>query len=313
MSSAAYLRAFGSYVPEHLVDNAALAARSGRTAETIEKTTGILARRYAASEQSVADLGLAAAQDCLTRAAVDASTVGLILFASGSSERCFPGPAATLAAQLGLAATPAIDLPIASAGSLIGMALAADLVARYGNVLVVAAEIMSRRITDTDPDTAILFGDGAGACLISSDSGPTPAIARIADLALYTDGNFAESLTLAHGGTLSMRGLEVIMQAARKVPRAIADLLAKNNVAADDVQVYLMHQANRNLIAKIAKELRVPEDRFFSNIASFGNTSSASLLIAAAQWSDAASVTGPVVFAAFGAGLQWGALLALPV
>ena len=309
MSSAAYLRAFGSYVPEHLVDNAALAARSGRTAETIEKTTGILERRYAASEQSVADLGLAAAQDCLTRAGVDASEVGLILFASGSSERCFPGPAATLAAKLGLAATPAIDLPIASAGSLIGMALAADLVARYGNVLVVAAEIMSRRITDADPDTAILFGDGAGACLISRDSG----FARIADLALYTDGNFAESLTLAHGGTLAMRGLEVIMQASRKVPRAIADLLVKNNIAADDVQVFLMHQANRNLLAKIAKELMVPEDRFFTNIASFGNTSSASLLIAAAQWSDAASVTGPVVFAAFGAGLQWGALLAVPV
>jgi len=309
MSGAAYLRAFGSYLPEQFVDNAALAVRTGRTAETIEKTTGISERRYAAPVQSVADLGLAAAQDCLARAHVDASAVGLILFASGSSERCFPGPAATLAARLGFTATPAIDLPIASAGSLIGMALAADLVARYGNVLVVAAEIMSRRITDSDPDTAILFGDGAGACLLSRDSG----FARIADLALYTDGNFAESLTLAHGGTLAMRGLEVIMQAARKVPRAIADLLAKNNVAADDVQVFLMHQANRNLLAKIAKELKVPEERFFSNIVSFGNTSSASLLIAAKQWSESATVTGPIVFAAFGAGLQWGALLAVPV
>ena len=309
MSGAAYLRAFGSYLPEQFVDNAALAVRTGRTAETIEKTTGISERRYAAPVQSVADLGLAAAQDCLARAHVDASAVGLILFASGSSERCFPGPAATLAARLGFTATPAIDLPIASAGSLIGMALAADLVARYGNVLVVAAEIMSRLITDSDPDTAILFGDGAAACLITRDSG----FARIADLALYTDGNFAESLTLAHGGTLAMRGLEVIMQAARKVPRAIADLLAKNNVAADDVQVFLMHQANRNLLAKIAKELKVPEERFFSNIVSFGNTSSASLLIAAKQWSESATVTGPIVFAAFGAGLQWGALLAVPV
>ena len=309
MSGAAYLRAFGSYLPEQFVDNAALAVRTGRTAETIEKTTGISERRYAAPVQSVADLGLAAAQDCLARAHVDASAVGLILFASGSSERCFPGPAATLAARLGFTATPAIDLPIASAGSLIGMALAADLVARYGNVLVVAAEIMSRRITDSDPDTAILFGDGAAACLITRDSG----FARIAYLALYTDGNFAESLTLAHGGTLSMRGLEVIMQAARKVPRAIADLLAKNSITADDVQVFLMHQANRNLLAKIAKELKVPEERFFSNIVSFGNTSSASLLIAAKQWSESATVTGPIVFAAFGAGLQWGALLAVPV
>jgi 3-oxoacyl-[acyl-carrier-protein] synthase-3 len=74
-----------------------------------------------------------------------------------------------------------------------------------------------------------------------------------------------------------------------------------------------MHQANRNLLAKIAKELKVPEERFFSNIVSFGNTSSASLLIAAKQWSESATVTGPIVFAAFGAGLQWGALLAVPV
>jgi len=309
MSGTVYLRAFGSYVPEQRVDNAALAARTGRSAETIEKTTGILERHYAATDQSVADLGFLAAQDCLAAIALDPSQVGLLLVASGSGERCFPGPAATIAAKFGWTTTPALDLPFASAGALIGMALAADLVARYGYVLVIASEIMSRRITDADPDTAILFGDGAGACLLSRDSG----FARIADVAIYTDGSFSESLVLPYGGTLAMRGLEVIMQAARKVPRAIADLLAKNNIAAEDVQAFIMHQANRNLLVKIAKELKVSDDRFFSNIASFGNTSSASLLIAATQWSRSNSMTGPIVFAAFGAGLQWGALLALPV
>jgi 3-oxoacyl-[acyl-carrier-protein] synthase-3 len=309
MSGTAYLRAFGSYLPEQRIDNAALAARTGRAADVIEKSTGMVERRYAAADQSVADLGFAATKDCLASANIDASEVGLLLFASGSAERSFPGPAATLAAKLGWTSTPAMDLPYASAGSLIGMALAADLVARYGNVLVVAAEIMSRRISDTDADTAILFGDGAGACLLSRDTG----IARVVDLALYTDGNFAELLVLPHGGTLAMNGLAVIMQAARKVPRAIADLLAKNNIAAEDVQTFLMHQANRNLLAKIAKELKVPEDRFFTNIANYGNTSSASLLIAAAEWSKSTAVTGPIVFAAFGAGLQWGALLAVPV
>jgi 3-oxoacyl-[acyl-carrier-protein] synthase-3 len=308
MNSTAYLRAFGSYLPEQRVDNAALAARTGRPAETIEKTTGILERHYAAADQSVADLGFLAAQDCLAAAKLDPSAIGLLLVASGSAERCFPGPAATIAAKFGWTSTPALDLPFASAGALIGMALAADLVDRYGNVLVVASEIMSRRITDADPDTAILFGDGAGACLLSRESG----FARIADLAIYTDGSFSESLVLPHGGTLAMRGLEVIMQAARKVPRAIADLLAKNNIAATSLQAVLMHQANRNLLAKIAKELKVSDDLFFSNIASYGNTSSASLLIAATQWSKSNAISGPIVFAAFGAGLQWGAILALP-
>lgn len=306
----AYLRAFGSYLPPERVGNDALAARTGREAAKIAETTGILERRYVASDISVADLGLAAANDCLAKAGIAANEVGLILFASGSAERCFPGPASTLAAKLGLTTTPALDLPVASAGSLIGIALAADLAPRYGHVLVVAAEIMSRRIDDADPDTAILFGDGAGACLVSRDAG----FARIADTALFTDGNYAESLQLAHGGTVQMKGLEVIMQASRKIPRAIAELLERNGIAADAVGVFLMHQANANLVRKVAASLKVPAERFFCNIELYGNTSSASLLIAAAEWWDSAAqpLTEPMVLAAFGAGFHWGAVLAMP-
>jgi 3-oxoacyl-[acyl-carrier-protein] synthase-3 len=253
---------------------------------------------------------LAAAKDCLEKAGVDGKEVGLVLFASGSGERCFPGPAAEMAAKMGWTAIPAIDLPVASAGSLIGIAMAADLAERYGNVLVVAAEIMSRRISDADGDTAILFGDGAGACLVSREGG----FARIADTALFTDGNFADSLRLAQGGTLEMKGLAVIMQASRKIPRAISDLLEKNAVAVEDIGTFLMHQANLNLIRKVASTLKVPDERFFSNIERYGNTSSASLLIAAAEWwaLGVTPLTAPVVLATFGAGFNWGAVLVLP-
>jgi len=306
----AFLRAFGCFVPPDVVGNDAIAARTGKDAAAIEKNTGIRERRYAAEGVSVVDLGLAAAQDCLSRAKLDPSEIGLILFSCGSTERSFPGPASPLAAKLGLTTAPAIDLPIASAGSLVGIALAADLVPRYGNVLVVAAEIMSRRISDADPDTAILFGDGAGACLVSRDSG----FARIVDAAIHTDGNYAESLRLAHHGTLEMKGLEVILQASRKIPRAIADLLAKHGRLPEDVGTFLMHQANLNLIRKVAAALKVPEEKFFVNIERYGNTSSASLLIAAAEWRAATPVPdGPIVLAAFGAGFSWGAALAVPV
>src|ERR1700733_10397505 len=165
-----YLRAFGHYLPPLSVSNAALEQRTGRDAASIEKASGILERRYAAEKETVADLGLAAAPSCLVNAGLTAKDIGLILFSSGSAERAFPGPASVLAAKLGLTTTPAIDIPIASAGSLIALALATDLAPRYGNVLVVASEIMSRRISDADPDTAILFGDGAGACIVSSDT-----------------------------------------------------------------------------------------------------------------------------------------------
>jgi 3-oxoacyl-[acyl-carrier-protein] synthase-3 len=169
---------------------------------------------------------------------------------------------------------------------------------------------MSRRISDSDPDTAILFGDGAGACIVSNEKGPL----HIADTALFTDGNYADALQLQHGGSIQMKGLDVIVQASRKIPRSIEDLLIKNKLRPADVSVFLMHQANVNLIRKVATALQAPEDRFFRNIDRYGNTSSASLLIAASEWHAANPTppTTPIVLAAFGAGFNWGAILALP-
>jgi 3-oxoacyl-[acyl-carrier-protein] synthase-3 len=305
-----YLQAFGHHLPSHIVTNADLEKRTGRPAASIEKASGILERRYAAESETVADLGLAAANACLENASLTRQDIGLILFSSGSAERAFPGPASVLAQKLGLTATPSIDIPVASAGSLIAIAFANDLTPRYGNVLVVASEVMSRRISDADPDTSILFGDGAGACIVSPEKGPL----RIADTALFTDGNYAEALQLQHGGVIQMKGLDVIVQASRKIPRSIEDLLTKNNLKPADVSVFLMHQANVNLIRKVATALSVPEDRFFRNIDRYGNTSSASLLIAASEWQAAnpRPPTAPIVLAAFGAGFNWGAILALP-
>jgi 3-oxoacyl-[acyl-carrier-protein] synthase III len=306
-----YLRAFGHYLPARIVTNADLQARTGRSAASIEKSSGILERRYAAEGEAVVDLGLAAANACLANANLSANDIGLILFSSGSSERAFPGPASVLAQRLGLTTTPAIDIPVASAGSLIAIAFAADLAARYGNVLVVASEIMSRRITDSDPDTAILFGDGAGACVVSKDAGANGL--RIADVSLSTDGNYAEALQLPHGGAIQMKGLDVIVQASRKIPRSIVDLLEKNGRKAGEISVYLMHQANVNLIRKVATALEVPEERFFRNIANYGNTSSASLLIAASEWraTNPEPPAAPVVLAVFGAGFNWGSILVM--
>jgi 3-oxoacyl-[acyl-carrier-protein] synthase-3 len=314
-----YLQAFGHHLPIRIVSNADLEQRTGRTAASIEKASGIHERRYAAESETVADLGLAAANACLKNANLTAKDIGLILFSSGSAERTFPGPASVFAQKLGLTATPAIDIPVASAGSLIGLAFANDLAPRYGNILVVASEIMSRRISDADPDTAILFGDGAGACLVAPDPGSNEKGAlRIADSLLWTDGNYADALQLQHGGAIQMRGLDVIVQASRKIPRSIEDLLARNQLKPADVGTFLMHQANVNLIRKVATALGVPdsdsEARFFRNIQRYGNTSSASLLIAASEWyaANPAPPTSPIVFAAFGAGFNWGAVLALP-
>jgi 3-oxoacyl-[acyl-carrier-protein] synthase-3 len=305
----AFLQAFGAYLPSRVVDNHELAAETGVDAEWILRATGIAERRFAAADESVATLGVRAARNCLENAGVLARDIGLLLVASSSAEHRFPGPASAIGAGLGINGVPAIDLPIASAGSLFGMALAAHLAPAYGLVLVVASEAMSRVVSRHPAyrDSAILFGDGAGACLIGAASG----FAEIRDSLLASDGDFAEALRLYLDAPLYMDGKTVIMHAARKIPRAIGQLLERNGVPPTAVEAFLMHQANLNLITGVARSLGVAEERFFRNIQRYGNTSSASLLIAAAEWHQQhPSPAGPLVFAAFGAGLHWGALLA---
>jgi len=307
----AFLRAFGSWLPPRRVTNAELAPRLGASPEWIFDATGIEERRYAGDEDSVAGIGVLAARDCLESAGATASELGMILVASGSSSRFCPGPASQVAAQLGLASTPALDIPVASCGSLIALALAAQTAPAVGRVLVVGTEIMSRLVEPTPEgkDTAILFGDGAGACLVDADKG----FARIADWILSTDGTAAEILKV-EDGRLKMDGRSVILHASRKLPRVIDEVLKRHNIDAAEVEAFLLHQANLNLIARVAASLKAPQERFFANIARYGNTSSASLLIAASEWhrTRPAPVSGPVVLAAFGAGLNWGAMLALP-
>jgi 3-oxoacyl-[acyl-carrier-protein] synthase-3 len=157
-----------------------------------------------------------------------------------------------------------------------------------------------------DPNTAVLFGDGAGAALVSARPGPW----EILDAVLHSDGQYRDSLSFDWSAPLRMNGLSVILQAARKLPSSIEEVLTRQKVAAADVEVFLLHQANQNLLVRVAKSLGVPAERVYSNVARYGNTSSASMLIAAAEWSQANPVAGPVVFSAFGAGFHWGALLA---
>jgi 3-oxoacyl-[acyl-carrier-protein] synthase-3 len=306
-----YLRAFGSWLPSRRMTNADLSPLLDVTPDWIMEVSGIAERRYAETDDTVASIGILAAKDCLEKAGIAAADLGMILVASGSADRFCPGPASQIAYGLGLATTPALDIPVASAGSLIGLILAARMAPDLGRILVVGTEIMSRRITLTseNKNTAILFGDGAGAALIDADSG----FARITDFCLYTDGNSAEILTL-QDGAFFMDGQAVIMHASRKMPRAIQELLTRNQIEAAQVETFLLHQANLNLIIRVANALKTPKERFFANIAGYGNTSSASLLIAADEWHRAHSspLTGPLIFSAFGAGLNWGALLALP-
>jgi 3-oxoacyl-[acyl-carrier-protein] synthase-3 len=304
----AFLKCFGSYVPERVVSNDEAGSLSGVNADWIRNVSGIEERRYAAEGESVVDMGVRAAENCFARNGQH--EIGMLLVASGSCERRFPGPACQIAQKLNLGEIPALDLPMASAGSLFGLALADRLCETAGDILVIGSEKMSA-VVGLDPanrSTAVLFGDGAGACVVSAKSGK----ARILNTLIQTDGSFAEDLRLEFGKPLEMNGRSVILQASRKVPRAICQALSACGHEVSEVHRFLMHQANQNLIVRVAEALGVPEQKFFSNIRSYGNTSSASLLIAASEWlvQEGLSTGQLVVFTAFGAGYNWGALIA---
>jgi len=304
----AYLHAFGAHIPERVVTNAELAERTGKTAEWIESASGIQERRWAAPDTSIAAMGVAAAESCLKTADFPTNKIGMLIVASGSGARGFPGPAAAIADRLCLLSVPALDLPMASAGSLFGLALAMRLTETYGDILVVASEKMSPlcETEPLDPNTAILFGDGAGAALVSS----RPGRWRMLDAALHTDGQYREDLAFDGTGPLRMNGLTVILQAARKIPASIEEVLARQNLSAQQVTAFLLHQANLNLLTRVAKALNVGPEKIFANVQRYGNTSSASMLIAATEWAETNPGKGPIVFSAFGAGFHWGALVA---
>jgi 3-oxoacyl-[acyl-carrier-protein] synthase-3 len=306
----AFLRAFGRYLPARKVRNEELAAKLGVTAKWIENASGIQERRFAAEGESVADLALHAARDCIERAQISVPDLGMIIVASGSAERQFPGPGVEVAHRLGMQDAPALDLPMASTGALHGIVLAEKLAAPYGNILVVAAECMSKVVMrePLDRNSALLFGDGAGACLVSPDGG----VARIRDSILCTNGAYSEDLKLDFCKPLDMNGSTVILHAARKLPQVVRDLLGRNSLNPSEIEAYVLHQANQNLLERFARALQVPAEKVYSNIRRYGNTSSASMLIAAAEW-NAAGILTPgalLVLAAFGAGFHWGAVLA---
>jgi 3-oxoacyl-[acyl-carrier-protein] synthase-3 len=305
----AHLAGFGAALPEAVVTNLALAEEFQVTEEWILSVSGIRERRRAAEGESPAALAEIAARKALEGAALSPSGLGAILVGSGSSPRQFPGISADLQRRIGALGIPAFDVPLASAGGLVALALAVDLAPRYGPVLVVGAEVMSR-VLDRPPrskETAILFGDGAGACVVAPGPGPV----EVTDARFASDGSLGDDLSLDAGGPLVMNGRTVILQASRKLPAAVRDVLGRAGLSPSDVDLFVFHQANLVLLRQVAKTLGVEESRLFVNVDRYGNTSAASLLIALAE-AHGQGLLSPgrrVVLGAFGAGFSWGAAL----
>ena len=304
----AHLAGLGHALPDRVVPSGELASLLGVSEEWILGACGIRERRWLSEGESVAELAGRAARAALDAAALPPERLGAIVVGTGSAPRSFPGVSADLQRLLG-AGGAAFDVPLASVGGLFALALAVDLCARTGPVLAAAAEEMSRVLLRAPlaKETAILFGDGAGACVVAPGAGAIDLV----DVRLGGDGTFADALSLAPGGPLVMDGRTVILQASRKLPGAIRAVLEPHGLAPADVDLFVLHQANLNLLRGVARSLGVGEEKLCVNVDRLGNTSAASVLVALSE-AHAEGRLRPgarVVLAAFGAGFSWGAAL----
>jgi 3-oxoacyl-[acyl-carrier-protein] synthase-3 len=215
---------FAAHLPQRRVDNAELGAALGVDPLWITKACGIEERRYAAPGETVVDLAEHAARACLEACGMQAADLGAIIVGTGTPPRVFPGVSASLQQRLGNTRAFAFDLHLASIGGMAALALACDLTRRMGPVLVVAAEKMSERIQRHPcKETSILFGDGAGACLVVPGRGPL----RVVDWQMAGDGSHADDLCMAWDGPLVMHGRAVTLQAIHQLQETVATLCAK--------------------------------------------------------------------------------------
>lgn len=295
----------GVALPDREVSNARLAQRLGVTEEWIFSRTGISTRRAACVGEDPASLGAVASRDALASAQVEVADVDMIVCATITSTMRFPSTGCLIGAALGTQA-PAWDLNAGCSGFLFALAQA-DALVRSGSarrVLVVGADVMSRITDPDDAATAILFGDGAGAVVVESseqhDLGP---------FQLHSDGARPELLYTDDRDRVRMKGREVYRAAVNAMSSAVAEVAAAAGLVIQAIDLVVAHQANQRILDAVVERVGLSETQAFSNIASYGNTSAASIPLALfeAQQDGRMSSGDVVIITAFGAGLCWGA------
>ena len=294
-------------LPAEVVTNAPIAAHLGVDERWIVARTGVLERRRAGSELTLTDLAAAAGVSALERARVDAGELDLVLVATFTADRLLPNAAPLVADRLGASKAGALDLGAACTGFLSGLGLAASQVevGRADAVLVIGAELMSRVVDRDDRRTAALFGDGAGAAVV------TPGGAgRIGPVVLRADGAHAGYITATHDERLlRMRGQDTFRAAVVRMSQCTLEALDAAELGLDDIDLFVYHQANARITAAVGERLGLPAERVLDCIARYGNTSAASIPIALAE-AEADGRLRPgtrALLAAFGAGLAFGA------
>jgi len=310
----------GGYLPERVVTNAELEKTVDTTDAWIRERTGIEQRHIAAEDEFTLDLAENASRFALEAASVKFEDIDLIIVATTTADQVFPSTACLLQSRLGIHGCPAFDVQAVCTGFVYALSVA-DQFMRTGaakNALVVGAETFSRIIDWSDRNTCVLFGDGAGAVVLTRDTKP-----GILSTHIHADGDYAKllhvpkgvsnNLAAVQGGTayVEMAGSDVFKMAVKTLGRIVDETLEANNMQKSDVDWLVPHQANSRILAATAKKLSMPMDKVVQTVGKHGNTSAASIPLAldVAVRDGRIKQDDTVLMEGFGGGFTWGSAL----
>lgn len=312
----------GYSVPDAVITNDDLTKLYDTSDEWIYTRTGIKERRVVSGEQNAIDLGLEASQRALAKAKMDANDIDMIIAASSAPPDLYPAIACHIQNRLGITTQiPAFDITAACTGLIYGLSIAKGFIASgmYKNILVVATDNNSRLVDWNDRGTSILFGDGAGAMVLTaSEDGVDDIIA----IDIKADGSHGDLIELSFDGKncplveqyeekpkgIRMNGRGVYTFVAKVLPHYVEELITKAGMRADDIDYLIPHQANIRIIQAVQERLGYSDDKVVTNIKYYGNTSAASIPLALAESVEKGNVKlgSTAVLCGFGAGMTWG-------
>ncbi|MEZ5819151.1 MAG: beta-ketoacyl-ACP synthase III [Hyphomicrobiaceae bacterium] len=315
------IRGVGAYLPKRVVTNAELSRLVDTSDDWIVERTGIRSRHIADEGELTSDLGTAAARQALVRAGIDPVDIDLVICATATPDRTFPATAVRIQANLGVTKGAAFDIQAVCSGFVYALATADNFLrsGQHRRALVIGAETFSRILDWSDRTTCVLFGDGAGAVVLETQPQSGGRGDRgILATRLRSDGRFEELLYVDGGpgstkttGHLRMNGREVFRHAVQKISGVIEETLVMTGYSADEIDLFVPHQANARILDGIAKKLGVSPEKIVMTLAQHGNTSAASIPLAlnAALESHRLGEGKLVLMEAMGGGFTWGAAL----
>jgi 3-oxoacyl-[acyl-carrier-protein] synthase-3 len=314
----------GSFAPSRILTNLDLEKMVETSDEWITTRTGIKERRISENGTGASDLALEASRLALGEAGLAPEQIDLILLGTVTPDYILPSTACVLQDKLGAKNAGVLDIVAACSGFIYGLSIASAFIGmgQYKNVLVIGVETLSKIVNWEDRNTCVLFGDGAGAAVVSATSEERGILGTF----LSGDGSLANLLHIPVGGGktpltrenfdlkqhyISMQGNEVFKSAVRAMDSAARHIIQEAGLSSEDIDLLIPHQANIRIIEALAKRLKVPMDKVYVNIDRYGNTSAASVPIALdeARKRGAIKEGSKTVLVAFGAGFTWGSAI----